>query len=217
MTEDDFLSLSGIQHFIYCRRQWALIHIEKQWQESGDTVQGKLFHHVVEDEDKKEKRKEVIITRAVRVKSSELKISGICDVIEFHRNNNGIKIGSWEGKWIPYPVEYKKGSPKEDDSDILQLCAEAMCLEEMLCCDISEGALFYGEIKRRQIINFDQELKERTKNVFIEMWKYYNAGWTPKQKYGKKCRRCSMYDLCIPKLTNSGTVEMYIEKTINEE
>ena len=125
-NEDDYLMLSGLQHFAYCRRQWALIHIEQQWAENERTIDGHLFHTTAHNAGKIEKRGNLLITRGLHIKSSKLGMSGICDVVEFHKSNSGVSVFSYEGKWQPYPVEYKKGMPKFNDADILQLCAQAI-------------------------------------------------------------------------------------------
>ena len=139
--EDDFLMLSGIQHYAFCKRQWALIHIEQQWQENLHTVVGELFHKKAHDKFSYEKRGDVIITRGLPIHSRELGISGECDIVEFQEKENGIKLFGRSGTYQPYPVEYKKGSPKNTEADILQLAAQAMCLEEMFSISVPEGAL----------------------------------------------------------------------------
>lgn len=138
------MQLSGIQHFCFCRRQWALIHVENVWQENEHTVAGELLHARAHDADFAESRGDTYIQREVSFHSATLGVSGKCDVLEFHRCQDGIPLRNREGLWLPYPVEYKKGSSKLSDADRLQLCGQAMCLEEMLCCAIPEGALFYG-------------------------------------------------------------------------
>ena len=148
-NQEEYLQLSGLQHFAFCRRQWALIHIEQQWQDNLRTVEGDLMHRRAHDEAIREKRGTILILRGLSVSSPTLGISGKCDVVEFHQDPAGISLHQEEGLWLPYPVEYKRGSPKEHQADELQLCAQAICLEEMLCCKIPEGALFYGETRRR--------------------------------------------------------------------
>ncbi len=159
-NEEEYLMLSGLQHFAYCRRQWALIHIEQQWQENEQTVDGQLFHKIAHGKEKIESRGNLLITRGLHIRSTVLGMSGICDVVEFHRSESGISLAGREGFWQPYPVEYKKGAPKEHDADELQLCAQAICLEEMLMCNIPEGDLFYGETRRRTAVEFTQELRK---------------------------------------------------------
>ena len=148
--EEDFLQLSGLQHFKFCRRRWALIHIENQWAENYRTIDGSILHQNAHDSQFRESRGDRVIIRGVSIHSSLLGVSGQCDVLEYHREDTGIPLAGKEGLWQPYPVEYKRGSPREDTGDALQLCGQAMCLEEMLCCDIPEGALYYGEIRRRE-------------------------------------------------------------------
>lgn len=144
---DDCLMISGLQHFRFCRRQWALIHIEQQWAENLRTTEGALLHERAHDEQFRESRGDTIITRSLHVYSLTLGLSGQCDVVEFHRDERGVPLHGYEGTWLPYPVEYKRGHAKQDGCDELQLCAQAMCLEEMLCCEIPDGALFYGEAR----------------------------------------------------------------------
>ena len=149
--ECDFLQISGIQHFAFCRRRWALIHIEGLWAENLRTVNGEIFHERAHDPSLSEKRGDLITVRALRVFSSELGISGECDVVEFRRDDeNGAKLRGRDGRWMPTPIEYKSGSSKAGDADRLQLCAQAMCLEEMLGVEIELGYMFYGETLRRE-------------------------------------------------------------------
>lgn len=144
-----FLQLSGIQHFAFCRRQWALIHIEQQWAENYRTVDDELMHEKAHDTGKTESRDDLKITRGMYVSSRTLGVSGQCDVVELRKDPQGVEIFGYEGRWQPFPIEYKRGRPKDSDADELQLCAQAMCLEEMLCCEIPCGALFYGETHRK--------------------------------------------------------------------
>lgn len=144
-SEEDYLQLSGIQHFKFCRRQWALIHIEQQWADNYRTVDGTLMHERAHDTGLKESRGDLFITRGMNFFSSTLGVSGQCDVLEFRRSADGIELKDRDGLWQPYPVEYKRGMYNERTGDTLQLCGQAMCLEEMLACDIPRGALFYGE------------------------------------------------------------------------
>ena len=182
--EDDYLQLSGIQHFAFCRRQWALAYIEMQWQENVRTVEGKILHENAHDPGLKEKRGDLLIVRAMPVHSCEMGVSGECDVVEFHRNEQGVTLQNYAGLYLPVPVEYKRGKPKTHDADELQLCAQAMCLEEMLCCEISQGALFYGEPRRRTSVDFSQELRQLVRDFSEEMHQYARRGYTPRAKPG---------------------------------
>lgn len=215
--EDDFLMLSGLQHFAYCRRQWALIHIEQQWAENERTIDGQLFHKKAHDASSTEKRGDLIITRGLHIKSAELGVTGICDVVEFHKSEQGITLFSYEGQWQPYPVEYKKGEPKENNADELQLCAQGMCMEEMLLCDIPYGSLFYGQNRRRTQVEFTDELRTQVKSMLKEMHELWKKGYTPKVKPQKGCNACSLKDICLPRLMKTQPVSAYIEANCAEK
>ena len=214
--EDDYLMISGIQHFKFCRRQWALIHIEQQWAENVHTVMGELMHKKAHDPYVNEKRKGVIITRALPVSSSLLGISGECDVVEFHEKEDGIKLFGHRGFYDIYPIEYKKGKPKQTEEDILQLTAQTMCLEEMFSADISEAALFYGETRRREPVRITDEMREQVKEIVAEMHQYYTRKYTPHVKTSKKCTSCSLKDICIPKLEKAGSVRNYMRHALED-
>jgi len=212
--EEDFLLLSGIQHFVFCKRQWALIHIEQQWQENLRTIEGEILHERTHDNSIKEKRGDLIVSRGMGIFSRSLGITGTCDVVELHRASDGVNIFGRDGTYKPVPVEYKRGKPKDDESDVLQLCAQAMCLEEMLLCVIPEAYLFYGETKRRLKILLDDELRERIKTVFKEMHELYDRRYTPKVKISKSCKACSLSELCMPRLCKNPSAIDYMKKRI---
>ena len=214
--EEDFLQLSGLQHFKFCKRRWALIHIEQQWAENFRTIDGALMHENAHDADFRESRGDLLITRGVSVFSAALGVSGQCDVLEYHRGSAGIPVRGKEGLWQPYPVEYKRGCPREDTGDTLQLCGQAMCLEEMLCCDIPEGALYYGEIRRRVSVTFNEELRCRVREMLAQMHDLYRRGYTPKVKPSKSCNACSLKELCLPKLMKSRSVAAYLKYAMEE-
>lgn len=216
-AEEDYLMLSGLQHFAYCRRQWALIHIEQQWAENERTVDGKLFHTTAHDHEKIEKRGNMLITRGLCVKSSALGMSGVCDVVEFHRSKDGISLASYEGLWQPYPIEYKKGLPKTGAEDALQLCGQAICLEEMLLCHIPCGSLFYGENRRRTVVEFTEELRANVFHMAKEMHELYDRGYTPEVKLQKGCNACSLKEICLPKLGRIKSVDTYISGCLKRE
>ena len=215
--EDDFLMISGIQHFKFCRRQWALIHIEQQWAENVHTVMGGLMHKKAHDPCALEKRNDMLVTRALPVSSKSMGVSGECDVVEFHRREDGVKLHGHRGLFQIYPVEYKKGKPKATEEDILQLTAQAMCLEEMFSAEISEGAIFYGETRRRERVEITQELKGEVRQLFREMRQYYDKRYTPKVKWSKSCSACSLQDICLPKLGKAVSVKSYMSKALSEE
>lgn len=215
--EEDFLQLSGLQHFRFCRRQWALIHIEQQWAENLRTTDGAILHENAHNSDMTERRGDVLITRDMRIFSRTLGVSGACDVLEFHRGDTGIALNGREGLWQPFPVEYKRGRPKEHNADALQLCGQAMCLEEMLCCDIPEGALYYGEPRRRTAVTFTPELRREVRTLLEEMHTLYARGHTPKVKPAKGCNACSLKELCLPRLMKNKSVSAYLRRGMEVE
>jgi CRISPR-associated exonuclease Cas4 len=216
-SEEDYLFISGIQHFKFCRRQWALIHVEQQWEENVHTVIGELMHKKAHDPYLTEKRKDTIIVRALPVVSKEMGITGECDVVEFRRCEDGVRLHGHRGLYSIYPVEYKKGKPKTDEKDQLQLAAQAMCLEEMFSTKIKEGALFYGETKRREIIHITDELRIEVRDMFQEMHHYFSRHYTPKVKTSKSCSSCSLKEICLPKLSKTVSVGTYMKRMLQEE
>lgn len=216
--EDNYLQLAGIQHFFFCRRQWALIHLEQQWAENERTIDGHLMHRNAHNADQRTKRGDVLTIRALKIHSSELGLSGECDVVEFYRDDeHGVQLSGEDGRWIAYPVEYKRGKEKTGKEDEIQLCAQAICLEEMLCCDISEGALFYGATRHRHEVLFDEKLRALVKTIADEMHRYYDAGSTPKAKYKKECKSCSLMEPCRPELSERQSVRKYMERYLKED
>lgn len=215
--EEDYLMLSGIQHFAFCRRQWALIHIEQQWQENEYTIAGELLHKNAHDPYYSEKKKDVIVSRAMPVFSRKMGISGECDIVEFRKSDEGIAVYGHKGSYQVVPIEYKKGRPKSNSIDILQLTAQAMCLEEMLSAVIKEGFLFYGEIRRREPVLFTDERKEQVRKHFAEMHQIYEKRYTPLVKWSKGCNACSLKDSCLPKLGKASSVKEYIRNRISED
>lgn len=217
MIEQEPLSLSALQHYAFCPRQWALIDIERQWAENLRTVEGDVFHHRVHDEAQSELRGDTLILRGLRVRSQRLQVSGICDVVEFYREPEGIALSGREGLWRPYPVEYKKGAPKARQADELQLCAQALCLEEMLACVIPQGSLFYGETRRRVRVDFDPPLRETVAKMLGEMHRLMARGHTPAATPTKACNACSLREICLPRLRRAPKVSDYLRRHMEED
>ncbi|OPX44507.1 hypothetical protein CLHUN_15000 [Ruminiclostridium hungatei] len=215
-NEEDFLLLSGIQHFAFCRRQWALIHIEQQWQENLRTVEGNILHEKAHDDGFSEKRGDIIISRGMAVFSRTLGVSGVCDIVELHKCADGVSIFGREGLYKPVPVEYKRGKPKENEADILQLCGQAMCLEEMLLCEIKEAYMFYGETRHRLKVILDEDLRRSVKDTVQEMHDLYSRRYTPVVKPSKSCKACSLEDICMPRLCKQPSVSKYIKDSLKE-
>ncbi|WP_264989141.1 CRISPR-associated protein Cas4 [Lysinibacillus piscis] len=210
-NEDNYLMLSGIQHFRFCQRQWALIHIEQQWAENVRTIEGQYIHQKADQPFIREKRGNKLIVRAMPIRSHELKTTGICDVVEFIQDQDGIELMGELGKYLPVPIEYKRGKPKVGQEDIVQLVAQAMCLEEMFVCEVPKAYLFYDEIKRREEVIITEQLKDEVRLIFKQMYNYYNRRHTPKVRIGKHCKSCSLENICLPTLVNSTPVRQYMK------
>lgn len=217
-TQDDLLPLSGIQHFLFCRRQWALIHVERQWQENALTAEGRIMHKRADDPFFTETRNGVITARSVPVASYRLGLSGVCDVVEFTALPDGVKLPGRDGLYLPAPVEYKRGREKHDHSDEAQLCAQALCLEEMLSTTIPRAYLYYGETRHRVEIELTAELRTLVKDMADEMHNYFSRGYTPRVKTSKACRSCSLADVCLPVLQEKViAASKYIKQQIEKE
>ncbi len=197
-SENDLLPLSGLQHLAFCERQCALIHIEQAWAENLFTAEGRVLHERVHEADR-QSRGDVRIEYSMPLRSLRLGLTAKADVVEFHR-----KKEETDKKWVPFPVEYKRGKPKRDSVDKVQLCAQALCLEEMLGVKVPAGALFYGKIRHRQDVDFDADLRSETEDTARRFHELVEARKTPKPVYGKKCESCSMKDLCLPKTVAKG-------------
>lgn len=193
-TEDQLLLLSGIQHWIYCPRQYALIHLEQMWTENRFTAEGRVVHDRAHEAGV-ETRRHLRTIRGLTVKSHELGLTGVCDVVEFERQPDGSES--------IFPIEYKRGKPKDHVADAVQLCAQAMCLEEMNGCAIPAGAIFHHQIRRRREVVFDESLRQITREAAAAMHEIMDSGVTPVVRYeAKRCDACSLIDLCNPRRLN---------------
>ena len=191
--------------------------MERQWAENARTAEGHVFHETAHHGPESEARGDLLILRGLRVASPTLRLGGVCDVVEFHRSPSGVSLAGREGLWLPYPVEYKKGSDQTRESDEVQLCGQALGLEEMLCCQIPEGSLFYGETRRRTRVAFDGTLRQRTLDLLHELLGYMDRGYTPGAKLHKGCNACSLRDICLPKLSRAPSVADYIHDRAGED
>ena len=216
MSFDECLAVSGLQHFVFCRRQWALIHLENIWGDNRFTAEGEALHNRAHNEDLVERRKGKIIVRGLRIFSASLGVNGQCDVVEFHQTNDkhGAILHGYCGLWKIIPVEYKRGKSKIDDSDKVQLCCQVMCLEEMFACEIDMGYIFYNETKSREEVVYDLSLRQEVKDSLAEMRTYRDRGYTPKAKKTKKCTNCSLKELCLPQISKSVTVKEYLDNML---
>jgi len=198
-TEDDLLPLSALQHLLFCKRQCALIHVEQQWDENRYTVEGRIMHERA-DTGRPESRKDIRLEFGVALRSFKLGLVGKADVVEFHRLKEivgGKKPPS--SRWQPFPVEYKRGRPKKNNIDRVQLCAQAICLEEMLAVEVPQGALFYGKTRRRLDVALDAGLRQETASAARKLHELFDNRRTPKPVYTSKCDRCSFLESCLPK------------------
>ena len=215
-STDDYLLISGIKHFKFCRRRWALFHIEQQWDENALTVSGHLMHERVHDSSFTEKRGRLLLSRGMPIRSDRLGISGVCDMVELIRDDDhGVEIFGREGKYLVNPVEYKHGRP--DDADIWQLCAQVICLEEMFVTDIPTADIYYGELHARKTYEMTDELRHEVEDAVSEMNALMKRGYTPKVKPQKACRSCSMYDICQPHLSRCKSAAEYVKGVLSEE
>jgi CRISPR-associated exonuclease Cas4 len=206
--EDDLIMISALQHYAFCPRQCALIHVEQAWAENRLTAEGRIMHeHVHEEGD--ESRGDVRIERGVSLRSLRLGLIGKADIVEYHRQD--------DGTWQAFPVEYKRGKPKPDHSDKIQLCAQALCLEEMLSASIPTGALFYGKTRRRLDVDFDEALRQETEAAAIKTHELIDAGITPAPVYSKRCESCSLVAECMPKtIQKNRSVKSYLKRMLDE-
>ncbi|MBI2918920.1 MAG: CRISPR-associated protein Cas4 [Chloroflexi bacterium] len=218
-TEDDLLPISALQHLTFCERQWGLIHLEGAWQDNVLTVEGTQLHDRAHDPDTEtEVRGNVRTARGLRLRSLQLGLTGMADVVEFHAASEleaGIQLEGAPGLWQPFIVEYKRGHPKIGREDEVQLCAQALCLEEMLGVSILSSAFFYGEPRRRSDVVLDQGLRQETEALVARLHELTRAGATPPAQYAKKCNSCSLVDLCLPRATGGQrSAQRYLARAI---
>ena len=203
---DDLVALSGLQHLVFCERQAALIHVERIWQEDVSTAEGRILHERV-DLPGAENRRGVRVVRAVTLRSDRLGISGRADVVEYHADAS-LPSGS-----RPYPVEYKRGRVKHQLADQVQLCAQAICLEEMHGVAVPEGALYYGKTHRRVVVRFDAALRAHTEEAARRLRELVRSGVVPPAEPAPKCRNCSLEPLCMPDATAAkGRARAHLER-----
>ena len=218
MNDDsEFLLLSGLTHFRFGRRRWALVHIERQWAENALTLEGQYLHERVHDEGFTEKRGAVLLSRGMPVRSETLRITGSCDLVEMTQSDDGIPIQGRTGRWRIHPVEYKRGRPDPSGAETWQLCAQAMCLEEMFVTEIPEGAIYYGELRRRHTVALTPDLRAEVREAVEEMHRLFARGHTPKVRPKKACKSCSLREICAPDLLDAASAAAYVAKVLAEE
>jgi CRISPR-associated exonuclease Cas4 len=217
--EDDLLPLSALQHLVFCDRRCALVHIENVWADNALTIQGEHMHDKVhEDGDRTESRGDIRIARGLALRSLRLGLSGVADVVEFHRVTEcGVPLAGVRGLWMPFPVEYKRGRPQKDRCYEVQVCAQALCLEEMLGVEIPEGALFYGATHHRFDVSFDAALRAETEDAASRLHLLISSRTTPAAVREPKCDRCSLLEICMPEIAaKSHSAKSYLDSAIRK-
>lgn len=212
---DNYLMISGIQHFCFCRRQWALIHVEQQWEDNWRTVSGQLIHKRVHNDEIYEKRVDGFILRGLRVSSAMLHLSGICDAVEFVRDDKGYAVKGHGDLWRIIPVEYKHGKTRDDEADQIQLCAQTIALEEMFPSEIPFGFIYHHETRRRERVVIDEALRDKTIKMANEMMDLYINQITPLQEKSNHCLSCSLSDICMPRIKGLNPSQ-YIQNMMGE-
>ena len=212
--------LSGIQHYRFCPRQWALIYLEQQWEENVLTMEGRILHQHVDDPFYRRKSGNCICLRSVNIASHELGLYGLTDIVELYpagENEEFISHPDYPGRWRPYPVEYKHGRPKPDQIDEVQLAAQAMCLEEMYGISINTGAFYYGAIKRRDEVTITPELRDIVRECAAGMHSLFASRTIPHADYRHCCARCSILNVCMPARKGVTAASYYLKKNLYEE
>jgi len=221
MEEPYLAPLSALQHLLFCERQFALIHIEGIWAENARTVEGKQLHEQVHQETSGA-RGELRIARSLALRSDRLGLVGVADVVEFHPVDKSDHLAAAvlpgvKGTWRPLPVEYKRGRPKPNRCDEVQVCAQALCLEEMLKCAVPRGALFYGKTRRRKDVIFDHQIRQLTEGAARRVHELIQAGITPKASPTRACKQCSLVHLCLPEISGRRKVARYLRDMLKQE
>lgn len=218
--EDDLIPISALQHMAFCARRAALIYLEGLWDENEFTARGTLQHQRAHEAGT-EVRGDVLIVRGARLRSLRHGLTGAADVVEYHRCDSndalqGARLQHREGFWLPRPVEYKSGQQRDEESYAIQLCAQAMCLEEMLDVTIPEGSLFYAASQRRLDVSFSASLRRRTTTLALDLHHLMETKETPLATMGPRCRSCSLKPLCLPTVAHRSALQ-YISETVRQD
>lgn len=204
---DNYIPISFIKQYVYCPHRFSLIAVENLWGNNFKIIEGNIVHEKVNNPFLKEKRKDIIISRSVPVYSKTYNLYGIVDLIEFHKDINGVSLPKRKDKWIIFPIEYKNGKEENSQSDSFQLCAEVLCLEEIFNTKITSGAIYYNATKKRKNIEFTDELKNKTLSIITEMKYIINNNIIVAKKEDQNCSLCSLYEQCIPSILNNSQEE----------
>ena len=216
-SDEDLLMISGLQHLCFCERQWVLIHMEQEWNENVLTIEGRHLHDAVHEQGV-ESRGDVRLVRGLRLRSLELGLYGVADMVEFHKDDKGVRLPNLPqyAKWLPYPVEYKRGRKRYDLADEVQVCAQSMCLEEMLKVSIPQAAIYYGQPRRRSVIELSADLRGEVKRLCDRARTLYDGADRPRYTAGPYCRSCSVCDICMPDLSKQDSSSKYLTSIIQD-
>ena len=212
-SDEDLIAISGLQHLMFCERRWGLIHMEQEWHENTLTVEGKQLHEFVHEQGSGT-RDGVRMARGLSLRSLKLGLYGIADLVEFHPRKEGAVLPNLLGYWLPYPIEYKHGRKRHDSGDVFQLCAQALCLEEMLNVPVHKGAVYYGKPRRRTEVELTLDLREEVERLCCRARELYNGERIPLPRTGHHCSSCSLEDQCMPNLTAQDESAQYIENIL---
>lgn len=216
-SDEDLLMISGLQHLCFCERQWVLIHIEQEWNENVLTIEGRHLHDAVHEQGV-ESRGDVRLVRGLRLRSLELGLYGVADMVEFHKDDKGVRLPNLPqyAKWLPYPVEYKRGRKRYDRADEVQVCAQSMCLEEMLKVSIPQAAVYYGQPRRRSVIELSSDLRDEVRRLCGRARTLYDGADCPRYTAGPYCRSCSVCDICMPDLSKQDLSSKYLTSIVQD-
>ena len=214
-SDEDLLPISGLQHLTFCERQWALIHMEMEWEENVRTVEGEQLHEFVHEQGTNT-RSGVRMVRGLRLRSLTLGLYGVADLVEFHAHDGGAVLPELSGRWLPYPVEYKRWRKRYDSADETQLCAQALCLEEMLNVPVSKGAIYYGQPRRRSEIDLTADLRKEVARLCSRARELYDSRQIPPPRAGRHCTNCSLENACMPNLAAKDKSEKYVANLLKE-
>lgn len=219
-SDEEMLMLSGIQHYVFCPRQWALIHLDQQWAENRLTAEGEILHQNVNDPMLRQKNGAKITLRSVSIASKRLGLYGVTDAVELIPSEsveNSITLSKYPGYWQLLPIEYKRGRPKPDKRDEVQVAAQAICLEEQYNIHITQAALYYFETRSREYVNISEELRKFTEQCADNMHRIFSSRLLPPISKSKSCKNCSLNSICMPEISECSSVERYLKKYLNEE
>ncbi|MDR1885593.1 MAG: CRISPR-associated protein Cas4 [Synergistaceae bacterium] len=212
-SDDDLLAISGLQHMAFCERQWALIHIEREWDDNVLTIEGRHLHEFVHEQGSGS-RSGALMIRGLRLRSLEIGLYGVADLVEFHPSDDGAEVEGHPGRWRPYPVEYKRGVKRYDRADEIQVCAQALCLEEMFGATVRFGAVYHGQPRRRTETEISDSLRNEMKSLCARARELLDVGGRARPNVGRHCKNCSLVVQCMPGVISRDGSAEYMSRII---